>query len=71
MTIPFRHIQAALHGLFSPWQAEKLKVIRTHMDDLTSLKESLQALILKLAESYMRQIELLLSIPGISKAAIP
>jgi len=64
---PIEDIQAAVDGLFNPWQAEKLKVIRAHMDDLVSLKESLETLILKLAEPYMRQVELLLSVPGISE----
>ena len=64
---PIEDIQAAVDGAFSPWQAEKLMVIRTHMDDLASLKQSLEALIFKLAQPFTRQIELLLTVPGISE----
>jgi transposase len=60
-------IQAAVDGLFNPWQAEKLKVIRAHMNDLMLIKSSLEALILKLAHPYMHQIDLLRTVPGISE----
>jgi transposase len=60
-------IQAALDGLFSPWQAEKLKVIRLHIDDLALLKQSVESLVFKLAEPYMQQVKLLLTVPGISE----
>jgi transposase len=60
-------VQAAADGLFNQWQAEKLKVIRTHIDDLDSLKASMEAHIMTLAKPYQRQIELLLSVPGISE----
>ena len=55
-----------MDGLFSPWQAEKLKVIREHISDLGRLRETLEHLILQLANPYARQIELLLTVPGIS-----
>lgn len=64
---PIADIQAAVDGAFSPWQAEKLKVIRTHMDDLASLKKSLEALILELAQPYMHCVDLLITVPGISE----
>ena len=55
-----------MDGAFSPWQAEKLKVIRKHISNLDDLRDALQKLIFKLAEPYSRQIELLLTVPGIS-----
>jgi len=63
---PVEEIQAAVDGVFSPWQAEKLKVIREHMADLGKCKEMVENLIIQLAEPYKRQIELLLTVPGIS-----
>lgn len=59
-------IQAAVDGVFSPWQAEKLKIIRGHMHDLDKGKALVEDLILRLAEPYMHQIELLCTVPGIS-----
>jgi len=59
-------IQAAVDGVFSPWQAEKLKVIREHMGDLGKCKEMIEKIIYQLAEPYARQIELILTVPGIS-----
>ena len=59
-------VQAAADGAFSPWQAEKLKVIRGHLNDLDRCKALVEDLILRLAEPYMHQIELLLTVPGIS-----
>ena len=64
---PIDDIQAAVDGAFSPWQAEKLKVIRTHMNNLTSLKSSLENLIRRLAVPYMQHVQLLLTVPGISE----
>ena len=64
---PIAEIQAAVDGAFNPFQAEKLKVIREHMDDLEKLMALLESLILTLAEPYIHQIELLLSVPGISE----
>ena len=64
---PIAEIQAAVDGAFNPFQAEKLKVIREHMDDLEKLRALLESLILTLAEPYIHQIELLLSVPGISE----
>jgi transposase len=59
-------IQAALDGVFSPWQAEKFKVIREHMNDLGKCKTMVEGLIFRLAEPYQRQVELILTVPGIS-----
>jgi transposase len=59
-------VQAAVDGVFRPWQAEKLKIIQEHMGNLDKAKALLEDLILRLAEPYMHQVELLCTVPGIS-----
>jgi len=59
-------VQAAIDGLFSPWQAEKLKIIRSHIGDLSLRKRMIEELVKQLAAPYKRQIDLLLTVPGIS-----
>lgn len=59
-------IRAALDGKLDPMQAEKLTVIRRHMDCIRGLQASLEKLIYKLAEKYQPQIDLLMTVPGIS-----
>lgn len=63
---PIAEIQAAVDGSFNAFQAEKLKIIRQHMDDLGKLKALLESLILTLTEPYIHQIDLLCTVPGIS-----
>lgn len=62
---PIDKIQKAVDGIFSYEQAEKLKIIRSHMDSLENHKAELQSLILGIAEKYISQIELLMTVPGI------
>jgi len=64
---PIAEIQAAVDGSFNPFQAEKLKIVRAHMDDLAKCKALLETQIFALALPYTRQIELLLTVPGISE----
>ena len=59
-------IRAALDGELDPMQAEKLSVIRRHMDCIHDLQASLEKLIYELAEKYQPQIDLLMTVPGIS-----
>jgi transposase len=59
-------IRAALDGELIPAQADKLNLIRKHMEYLTYLKDSLEQLILDLAKEYQPQIDLLMTVPGIS-----
>jgi len=59
-------VQAALDGELNPMQAEKMKLIRQHMDDLRSLQAVLEVLIYQLAAKFQPQIDLLLTVPGIS-----
>ena len=58
-------IHAALDGDLDPMQAEKLTLIRRHMDDLGGLKSALENLIYKLAAKYQPQIDLFMTVPGV------
>lgn len=64
---PINEIQAAVDGSFNESQAEKLKIIREHMDDLEKLKALLESQILTLAEPYIHQINLICTVPGVSE----
>jgi len=59
-------VQAALDGELNPVQAEKLKLIRQHMEDLKNLQAVLESLIYRLAAKFQPQIDLLMTVPGIS-----
>ena len=59
-------IRAALDGELIPAQADKLNLIKKHIEYLTYLKDSLEQLILDLAKEYQPQIDLLMTVPGIS-----
>ena len=59
-------IRAALDGELIPAQADKLSLIRKHIEYLTYLKDSLEQIILDLAKEYQPQIDLLMSVPGIT-----
>jgi len=63
---PLEQIREAIEGGFVPAQADKLRIIRAHMDSLDALKQQLESKIFSLAEPYTTQIELLLTVPGIS-----
>ena len=65
---PIAQIQEAVDGIFTHEQAEKLKIIRSHMDSLEMHKAELESLILDIAQAYLPQVELLLTVPGISDA---
>lgn len=65
---PIDKIQRAVNGIFTYEQAEKLKTIRRHIDSLVHPKAELESLILGIAERYIPQIELLLTIPRINDA---
>ena len=59
-------IRAALDGEFVLAQAEKLKLIRLHIENICGLKATLERLILQLSTNYQPQINLLMTVPGIS-----
>jgi len=62
---PIEDIQAAVDGEMCSEQAEKLKIIRTHMNDLDKAKSNLESVILNLAENFLPQINLVSTVPGI------
>ena len=59
-------VRAALEGELDLMQAEKLSLIRQHINDINSLKASLENLIYNLAVKYQPKIDLLMTVPGIS-----
>ena len=63
---PVKEIQAAVDGEFAPEQADKLRIIRSHMDFLEELKRRLEIAILAIADKYPAHMELLLTVPGIA-----
>lgn len=58
-------ILAAIDGNICFEQAEKLKIIRSHMDSIDSCKANLESVILNLTEKYLPPINLLLTVQGI------
>ncbi|WP_299095768.1 IS110 family transposase [uncultured Metabacillus sp.] len=54
----------AIDGFITPEQAEKLKVIKHHYEDLYSRKADLEQIILSLAEPYSEEINLILTVPS-------
>lgn len=57
-------LELAIDGFITPEQAEKLKVIKQHFEDLQSRKEDLEKIILSLAKSYSEEIKLILTVPS-------
>lgn len=58
-------IQMAVDGEMCVEQAEKLRIIRSHMDSLEFCKLNLESLILSVAEKYLPQLNLVSTVPGI------
>ena len=58
-------IQAAVDGMMCANQAEKLRIIRSHMDSLALCKANLESEILSVAEKFLPQINLVSTVPGI------
>ena len=59
-------IRAALDGELDPAQAEKLNLIRQHINGISTLKATLERLIFKLSTKFQPVIDLLMTVPGIS-----
>jgi transposase len=57
-------LELAVDGYITPEQAGKLKIIKQHFEDLEARKSDLEKLILTLAETYMEQINLILTAPA-------
>ena len=62
---PLPEIQAAVDGMLCVQQAEKLRIIRSHMDSLALCKANLESEILAVAEKFLPQINLVSTVPGI------
>ena len=62
-------ILAAVDGEICVEQAEKLRIIRSHMDSLDLCKANLESLILSVAEKYLPQLNLVMTVPGIQSYA--
>jgi len=58
-------IQAAVDGIMCAQQAEKLRIIRSHMDSLELCKLNLESEILSVAQIYLPQVNLVVTAPGI------
>ena len=62
-------VLAAVDGEMCAEQAEKLRIIRSHMDSLELCKLNLESLILSTAEKYLPQLNLVMTAPGIQSFA--
>ena len=62
-------ILAALDGELCAEQAEKLRIIRSHMNNLEICKANLESAILSVAQKYIPQLELVMTVPGIQAFA--
>ena len=60
---------AAVDGEMCVEQAEKLRIIRSHMGNLELCKLNLESLILTTAEKYLPQLNLVMTAPGIQSFA--
>lgn len=58
-------LELAVDGYITPEQAAKLKVIKQHFEDLNSRKSDLEKIILKLANPYQTELDLILTVPSI------
>jgi transposase len=58
-------VLAAVDGKLCVEQAEKLRIIRSHMESLELCKANLESQILSLAEKYLPQLNLVMTVPGI------
>lgn len=57
-------LELAIDGFITPEQAEKIKVIQRHYNDLESRKADLENIILSLSEPYAEEINLILTVPS-------
>ncbi len=62
-------VLAAVDGEMCAEQAEKLRIIRSHMSSLELCKLHLESLILSTAEKYLPQLNLVMTAPGIQSFA--
>lgn len=62
-------VLAAVDGEICAEQAEKLLIIRSHLDSIELCRLNLESLILTTAEKYLPQINLIYTVPGIKTFA--
>ena len=62
-------VLSAVDGEMCEEQAEKLRIIRSHMSSLQLCKLNLESLILSTAEKYLPQLNLVMTAPGIQSFA--
>lgn len=62
-------VLAAVDGEICTEQAEKLRIIRSHMDSLELCRLNTDSLILSVSEKYLPQIDLISTVPGIQTFA--
>lgn len=67
---PVEEIQAAVDGAVSREQAAKLKECLLHTDQLNEHRKHMEAEILRLAEPYPYQLELIRTVPGFAAAPL-
>ena len=58
-------LQLAIDGMITPEQALKLAIIRQHYDSLELCKSNLESVILSIAASFEKEINLVATVPGI------
>ena len=58
-------VLSAIDGCICAEQTEKMRIIRSHMDNLDFCKLNLESLILSVSEKYLPQLNLILTVPGI------
>ncbi|OLN31736.1 IS110 family transposase [Desulfosporosinus metallidurans] len=57
-------LELAVDGFITPEQADKLKVIKRHYEDLTERRSDLERIILSLSAPYSEEINLILTVPS-------
>jgi transposase len=57
-------LELAIDGYITPEQADKLKIIKSHFEDLKHRKAEIEAIITKLAKPYMDEVDLILTAPS-------
>lgn len=57
-------LELAVDGYITPEQAEKLKIIKSHCEDLKNRKAELESTIIKLSKPYQKEIDLILTAPS-------
>jgi transposase len=58
-------LQLAIDGLITPEQASKLVIIRQHHDAINHCIDSLERIVLDIAQPFTQELELILTVPGI------